>query len=546
MRMLNQRWTCLLFAQLCLLANLPAAMADETTPVRFHVVDADSNTPLPCRVYLRSAAGTDYHVKSADSAGSAVTYDVKRSAESFEKHTTVSAHPFTANLPPGDYTVTVERGKEYRLAKKTITVGTAPVEETIRLERWVNMAERGWYSGDTHVHRTVAELPNVMLAEDLNVALPLSYWVRDAYTPPAQGDKSVPAKAELIRVDATHVIWPLNTEYELFSVNGKRHTLGAVFVLNQKQPLRLAAPPVAPIAAEARRQGALLDLDKHSWPWSMMLVPVMDVDLFELSNNHIWRTQFFFKQWTIEQLPPGWEIETDGDGFTERGWTDFGLKTYYALLNCGFNMRPTAGTASGVHPVPLGFGRVYVHLPDGFSYDKWMAGLDAGQSFVTTGPMLPATFNGKPAGTTFVHDAPTSVRIEATVLSDTPLESVEIIKNGEIIRTIAPTAQTVIGNHHEQVINETIPVEGTSWIAVRCFSRPLTGDRRRFAHTAPVHITIKDRPLHPRQFETQFLTNLVKQELVRNRGVLSDDELAEYERALQVYRKLHATAIPSQ
>ena len=86
MRMLNHRWTCLLFAQICLLANLPAAMADETTPVRFHVVDADSNTPLPCRVYLRSAAGTDYHVKSADTAGSAVTYDVKRSAESFEKH----------------------------------------------------------------------------------------------------------------------------------------------------------------------------------------------------------------------------------------------------------------------------------------------------------------------------------------------------------------------------------------------------------------------------------------------------------------------------
>ena len=26
----------------------------------------------------------------------------------------------------------------------------------------------------------------------------------------------------------------------------------------------------------------------------MMLVPVMPVDLFELSNNHVWRTKFGF------------------------------------------------------------------------------------------------------------------------------------------------------------------------------------------------------------------------------------------------------------
>ena len=63
----------------------------------------------------------------------------------------------------------------------------------------------------------------------------------------------------------------------------------------------------------------------------------------------------------------------------------------YALLNCGFRLRPTAGTASGVHPVPLGFGRVYVHLPDGFDYAAWMKGLGAGRSFVTAAPRPKAT-----------------------------------------------------------------------------------------------------------------------------------------------------------
>ena len=36
-------------------------------------------------------------------------------------------------------------------------VADTPVSITIKLKRWINMAERGWYSGDTHVHRPLAE-----------------------------------------------------------------------------------------------------------------------------------------------------------------------------------------------------------------------------------------------------------------------------------------------------------------------------------------------------------------------------------------------------
>jgi len=61
--------------------------------------------------------------------------------------------------------------------------------------------------------------------------------------------------------------------------------------------LTLGAPPVTPVAEQARREGALLDLDKHDWPWSMALVPIMKVDLYELANNHLWRTEFGMSKW---------------------------------------------------------------------------------------------------------------------------------------------------------------------------------------------------------------------------------------------------------
>ena len=130
-----------------------------------------------------------------------------------------------------------------------------------------------------------------MLAEDLNIAFPLVDWVREAFVAPvARRSPSVRDPGpDPIKIDATHWIYPRNTEYELFTVDGKPHTLGAFFVINHKTPLDLGAPPVRPVAERAHREGALIELDKHNWPWSMAIVPIMPVDLFELSNNHVWR-----------------------------------------------------------------------------------------------------------------------------------------------------------------------------------------------------------------------------------------------------------------
>ncbi|MCA9078277.1 MAG: CehA/McbA family metallohydrolase [Planctomycetaceae bacterium] len=524
--------------------------ADEVN-LKLTLRDSETGELVPGRITVEehpAGAPFVYHfVESLDPAGTAIPYDVTRGPGSFEKHTTVSAHPFGATVPPGFYVVYYEHGPEWRGNKAQLTVKEGEVTEyELSTSRWIDMSERGWYSGDTHVHRTVEDLPNVMRAEDLNVALPLSYWVRDAYTPPAQGDKTVAVEPGLITVDPNRVIWPMNTEYELFTLNGQRHTQGAFFVLNHQQPLTLPAPPVAPIAAEARRQGVILDLDKHSWPWSMMLVPIMDVDLFELANNHIWRTEFFFKQWTQEMRPDGWNIETDADGFTEWGWIDFGFKSYYALLNCGFKMRPTAGTANGVHPVPLGYGRVYVECPKGFSYDNWMTNLNAGRSFVTTGQMLFVTVNDKPPGSKIEVDEPTTVRVQGTIEAITGNQRVEIVKNGLVVKVLDGLEWEYESPWIWRAkIDEEIPIDGSSWVAVRCFANKQIGRRHKlqFAHSSPVHIEMPGRPLQPRKIETDYFVRRMEEEIERNRDKLRPDELAEYEKARDIYGALGETAI---
>jgi hypothetical protein len=60
-----------------------------------------------------------------------------------------------------------------------------------------------------------------------------------------QGDKNNDDDqlSERIHVDDQHVIWLRSTEYEIFTVGPRRHTLGAMFVLGHRQTLQTGVPP---------------------------------------------------------------------------------------------------------------------------------------------------------------------------------------------------------------------------------------------------------------------------------------------------------------
>ena len=78
----------------------------------------------------------------------------------FQKHI-YRAHGEDVLLPPGELTMFYGRGPEYRWIKRTVTI-PAPAragmarrptaEIAVRLERWIDPAARGFYSGDHHIH----------------------------------------------------------------------------------------------------------------------------------------------------------------------------------------------------------------------------------------------------------------------------------------------------------------------------------------------------------------------------------------------------------
>lgn len=539
-RRMMKRWIALGFAAFVLPAASDLA-APESGVLVGTVVDEKTRENLPCRVYLVGSDGKFYFPETRPDRD-VVIYDKQR-GESVERHATIGPQPFRARLPVGKARVTIERGKEYvPLSQEVEITAGREARRTFVLRRWINMAERGWYSGDTHVHRSPEELPNIMPAEDLNVAFPLEQWVTRAYTPPDfKTDPAVMQRAKngLSQIDPTHVFHLLNCEYEIFSVGKKRWTLGAIMILDAARPFEAGTPPIGPIAADAHRQGALLDLDKHNWPWSLMLVPVAKVDLYELSNNHLWRAKFHFRQFG-EPAPDYLKITPDA-----RGWALYGFEVYYTLLNCGFRLAPSAGTASGVHPVPLGWSRVYAKVDGPFTYEKWVGALRAGRSFVTVGPMLFLTVKGREPGATIrlpTTNRPRLVQVRIDVDYVRPVETVEVIVNGEVAKTFALDTNLPSDRGHHQRLECSIALDRTSWIAARCFEKPIP-DNFHFAHTGPVYVSFGDEPIRPRKREVDYLIGRMEEELERNRGTLRPEGLREYEQALRAYREIAKRAI---
>ncbi len=568
-----------------------AAERPRPAPVPFvgSVVDADTKQPIAARVYLQDSEGNWLFVRSASDQGTAWPYAEAwvPMPQSVERHTTVSAHPFTVDLAPGDYQVVIERGKEYLPLHTQLEVpagemsapagqpNPAPIERTFPLQRFSDMASQGWYSGETHVHRRIAELPNVMAAEELNVAFPVAFWTTSSAKAPdlepsdlrSQGPSPFGPREDRgpdpIWINDRQVILPRNTEYEIFSIGSRRHTLGAVFILNHRTPFTQTVPPVGPIVDQARREGALLDLDKHNWPWSLMLVPVAKVDLFELSNNSVWRTRFGFTQ-PGQALPPWKEFEQESPGeLTEWGWLEFGFEMYYALLNCGFRMSPTAGTASGVHPVPLGHGRVYVQTGDRFDLEAWLDGLRRGRSFVTTGPMLTARIGDQWPGHVFEvgADDPKEYRWAAEVVSPDPISRVELVVNGQVEASVTPEAtRTKAGawrwsgtgsfrldrprgdGRAAEPAGQGAAGDGVArscWAALRTWSDQPDG-RKRFAHTGVWHFDVAEQPLAPARQQIDYLVEQLETSLEKQRGILPAAALAEFVQARAAFRDIQA------
>lgn len=110
-------------------------------PVKLSVLDVDG-TPTVGRFTFRDKAGRVYPSRAN-----------RLAPDFFFQDQVYRPDGGTVLLPPGEYVMSFGRGPEYRQLQRPITVpekGEAKI--AVKLARWTNASEFGFYSGDHHIH----------------------------------------------------------------------------------------------------------------------------------------------------------------------------------------------------------------------------------------------------------------------------------------------------------------------------------------------------------------------------------------------------------
>ena len=173
-------------------------------------------------------------------------------------------------------------------------------------------------------------------------------------------------------------------------------------------------------------------------------------------------------------------------------WTDehVSASVWYRLLNLGFLVPASAGTDAMTNywrAPAIGTVRVYVQSPAPLSYEGWIDGLKKGRSFVTSGPLLTFTVNGRGPGDKlqFPSGGQTSVDVEAEAVSIVPMERLEIVQNGEVVFSEAASDPRHVR------LKTRVPVARSGWIAARVIgpgAQHLTMNKYVYAHSNPVRL----------------------------------------------------------
>jgi hypothetical protein len=183
-------------------------------------------------------------------------------------------------------------------------------------------------------------------------------------------------------------------------------------------------------------------------------------------------------------------------------------RVWYQLLNCGFRLPTAAGTDAMANFAslrgPVGLNRVYVDVPNGpLDIEPWLKNLKRGKTFATNGPLLGFSMEGKALGDELSLPKPQEVTFKAWVRSIVPLDHVEIVCNGQVVKDLK-----LVGARDSGDFEGTLPISNTGWCLLRAWSNqseyPIL-DLYPYATTSPIYVKVAGSSLASRADAQYFL-----------------------------------------
>jgi hypothetical protein len=363
--------------------------------------------------------------------------------------------PFSMQLAPGEWEVTVRRGVEHEVVNDAFTLAPGQaIDRQYTVRRWVDMPARGWYSGDDHVHGRIMSdddaqrLMTWAKAEDVHLVNIVK--MGDIYRTFFEQRGFGP---DFRVVDGPYILSP---GQECPRTHGE---LGHTISMNINEMVR--------------------DTDKYYlYDWVFDTVHAQG----GLSGYAHVNSDLFFVHRDMSMNIPKQKVD-----FAEiLQFAHLGVDLYYEFLNLGFPITASAGS-----DVPwggtMGEARVYAYLADeAFTADAWFDAMGAGRTFVTNGPMLEFRVDDALPGHTIAASENQRLRIVARTWGGAGRSlpsKLEVIRHGEVIREVTSDAP----EQEELALAFDLDASHGFWIAARAYARDGAA-----AHTTPVYVTRGD------------------------------------------------------
>ena len=436
--------------------------------VHVTVVDDETGRPVPCRVHFRSPDGVPYqphgHHNQVNSNLGTWHNDIGGDLRLGQTAFAYIDGTCQGWLPRGEVIVDVSRGFEYEPLRTKVSIAPGQQALELRLKRWTNMNAQRWYSGDSHVHflsPTGAHLE--AQGEDLDVVnLLQSQWGSlFTNTEDFTGAASVSERGGSI---------------VYVGQENRQHFMGHMILWGLKKP-------VMPWCSDGLSEGEIggsMETTLSHW-----------ADEAHAQGGYVISPHFPNPNGEPAALVATGRL----DGIEMLRQTEFNHIEYYRYLNGGYRIPLVGGTDKMSSEVPVGLYRTYAKLPDDeeFGYDAWCRSVKSGRTFLSGGPIIHFSVDGKAIGDTVAISGPGTVEVEAWAESIFPINVLQIVRDGKVV------AQTESAKGTRRLeLREKITVDKHTWLAARCGGPEYMGHfyhidamtRGMFAHTSPIYVAV--------------------------------------------------------
>ena len=378
-------------------------------------------------------------------------------------------------IPPGTARIEVWKGFEYKsvTVQAEIVLGKTTAKR-VKLNRTADMAARGWFSGDTHIHLNRRDKPDDERALDLAAVEDIRF-------------------AHILCMNDTRFYKPTMDQQIWFQNSGlgkKSERSRGIYNISSGQEYRCGTFGHICLVGGSRLVDADgLQTNPNNWPvFGMVGDETRSIGGYSFHAHGGYEREIYAD--FVQQATDGVEL------LQFAVYRGIALEGWYHILNAGFRF-PAVGASDYPYCRALGDCRTYVYLgAKQPSFDNWNKAAAEGHSFFTTGPLLEVSVNGKRPGET-VELNKQKQSLSVTIQLTSPVAAVDeihLIEAGQI-----KAKKKLKGNQRTEPLtwNIELLISESTWVAVRAFSKSQSNRENVEAHTNPVYVSLNGgKPFH--------------------------------------------------